>query len=289
MTDVSRDWPAPAKINRFLHITGRRADGYHTLQTLFQFIEPLDWLDFTVTGDGAIARQGGVAGLAPAADLAVRAATALQSYACVTAGVLIHIRKGIPAGGGLGGGSSDAATTLVALNALWGCGLAPATLERLGLELGADVPVFVRGRAVWAEGIGEQLTPMDADRPWLVVLDPGVSVNTGSVFNDPKLTRHTERITISRFDALEARNDCEQVVRRLHPRIATAIDALSEFGPARLTGTGGCLFACYDDRRSADQARAGVSAYGRAWVTRAANRSPLPGRLEARQSSTNGA
>ncbi|WP_420853044.1 4-(cytidine 5'-diphospho)-2-C-methyl-D-erythritol kinase [Spiribacter vilamensis] len=286
---MSRDWPAPAKINRFLHITGRRADGYHTLQTLFQFIEPLDWLDFTVTGDGAIVRDGGLAGLAPSADLAVRAATALQRRACVTAGVRIHIRKGIPAGGGLGGGSSDAATTLVALNALWGCGLAPAALEQLGLELGADVPVFVRGQAVWAEGIGEQLTPMDADRPWLVVLDPGVNVNTGSVFNDPKLTRHTERITIPRFNALDSRNDCERVVRRLHPRIATAIDALSEFGPTRLTGTGGCIFAWFDDRPSADRAKAGIDAHGRAWVTRAANRSPLPGRLEARQSSTNGA
>ena len=289
MNDVSRDWPAPAKINRFLHITGRRADGYHTLQTLFQFIEPLDWIDFTVTGDGTISREGGMAGLAPAADLAVRAATALQSRARVTAGVHIHIRKGIPAGGGLGGGSSDAATTLVALNALWGCGLAPAVLEELGLGLGADVPVFVRGQAVWAEGIGEQLTPMDVDRPWLVVLDPGVSVNTGVVFNDPKLTRHTERITISRWNALNLQNDCEEAVRRLHPPVAAAIDALSAFGPTRLTGTGGCLFARFDDRSSANRAQASVSAYGKAWVTRAANQSPLSGRLEARQSSTNGA
>ena len=289
MSDVSCDWPAPAKINRFLHITGRRADGYHTLQTFFQFIEPLDWIDFTVTPDGAILRDGGLKGLAAADDLAVRAATALQARAQVTAGVRIRIHKHIPAGGGLGGGSSDAATTLVALNALWNCGLTPAVLEELALGLGADVPVFVRGQAVWAEGIGEELTPMDADRPWLVVLDPGVSVNTGAVFSDPKLTRHTERITISSLNALDLRNDCEEVVRRLHPPVEAAIDALSAFGPTRLTGTGGCLFARFDDRGSAERAKTGVSAYGRAWVTRVANRSPLPGRLEARQSSTNGA
>ncbi|AGY92531.1 hypothetical protein SPICUR_07870 [Spiribacter curvatus] len=280
MNDLSADWPAPAKINRFLHITGRRPDGYHTLQTLFQFAEPIDWLDFTVTADGVIRREGGMPGLAPTADLAVRAAGVLQSRARVAAGVRIHIRKGIPAGGGLGGGSSDAATTLVALNVLWGCGLASATLEELGLELGADVPVFVRGQSVWAEGIGEQLTPMDADRPWLVVLDPGVSVTTGAVFNDPKLTRHTERITMSRFNALALRNDCEATVRRLHPPVAAAIDALSAYGPTRLTGTGGCLFAWFGDRALAERAKKGVSAYGTAWVSRASNRSPLLGRLK---------
>lgn len=286
---ASVGWPAPAKINRFLHITGRRPDGYHLVQTLFQFIEPWDWLDFTPTGDGSIDREGGMSDLPPEADLVVQAAAALQSYAGVTAGVRIRVDKRIPAGGGLGGGSSDAATTLLALNRLWGCALSGAVLETLALELGADVPVFVRGQAAWAEGIGERLTAVAPDRPWLVVLDPGVHVDTRSVFRDPKLTRHTERITISRFDRMALRNDCEGVVRRLHPPIAAAIDCLSAYGPTRLTGTGGCLYARFTDRASAERAMAAAGDHGTAWVTRASNRSPLLDRLVAQPSSTTGA
>jgi 4-diphosphocytidyl-2-C-methyl-D-erythritol kinase len=286
---ASVGWPAPAKINRFLHITGRRPDGYHLLQTLFQFIEPWDWLDFTPTRDGSIDREGGMSDLPPEADLVVQAATALQSYAGVTAGVRIRVDKRIPAGGGLGGGSSDAATTLLALNRLWGCALSDAVLEALALELGADVPVFVRGQAAWAEGVGERLTAVAPDRPWLVILDPGVHVDTRSVFGDPKLTRHTERITISGFDRMALRNDCEGVVRRLHPPIAAAIDCLSAYGPTRLTGTGGCLYARFMDRASAERAMAVAGDHGTAWVTRASNRSPLLDRLVAQPSSTTGA
>ena len=281
MTDFSRGWPAPAKINRFLHITGRRADGYHELQTLFQFVDPVDDLAFAVTRDGVIHREGGLPGLPPESDLAVRAATTLRHRVGTDQGVCIRVDKRIPAGGGLGGGSSDAATTLVALNTLWGCGLSLTELEAIGLGLGADVPVFVRGLACWAEGIGERLTPLAVDRPWLVVVDPGVAVDTRAVFTDRKLTRHGERITIRRFEAGAARNDCEPVVRRLHPAVGEALDALAVFGPTRLTGTGGCLFATFESRERAEHAATGVRAHWVAWVCRACNRSPLLDRLDA--------
>ena len=282
-------WPAPAKINRFLHITARRPDGYHTLQTLFQFIEPADELAFTVTPGGGIEREGGLAGLAPAADLAVRAAAALRAHIGTGQGVRIRLGKRIPAGGGLGGGSSDAATVLVALNELWGCRLPRRELERIGLGLGADVPVFVRGEACWAEGIGEVLTAVAADRPWLVIVDPGVRVETAAVFADTKLTRHRGRITIRDLEAGAAGNDCEPVVRRRYPAVAQALDALAAFGPTRLTGTGGCLFATFDSRESAHQAASGVRASGRVWVSRACNRSPLLERLDAERARTTGA
>lgn len=285
----SSGWPAPAKINRFLHIVGRRPDGYHAIQTLFQFIEPCDRLDFTLTDTPEITREGGVAGLPAADDLVVRAARALQARSGYRAGVHIHVDKRIPAGAGLGGGSSDAATTLVALNTLWGCGLSGADLEAIGLDLGADIPAFVRGRGAWGEGVGERLTALDADCPWLVLVDPQVEVSTAAVFGDPKLTRHTERITIRGFKTVVLRNDCEATVRRLYPAVASAVDALSAYGPTRLTGTGGCLFACFDDRGAAERARRGVSDCGTVWVTRAANRSPLLDRLEAQQASSNGA
>ncbi|MEX0429909.1 4-(cytidine 5'-diphospho)-2-C-methyl-D-erythritol kinase [Spiribacter insolitus] len=289
MGEVSRGWPAPAKINRFLHVIGRRADGYHELQTFFQFVDPVDELAFAITSDGTIRRDGGLPGLAPQSDLAVRAAMALKQAVGTEQGVRIHLDKHIPAGGGLGGGSSDAATTLVALNALWGCGLSSSGLERIGLELGADVPVFVRGEACWAEGIGEQLSPQRLDCPWMVVVDPGVAVETRAVFADTKLTRHGERITIRGFETGAARNDCEPVVRRMVPAVGEALDALAVFGPTRLTGTGGCLFATFDDRTSAEHAAAGVRGHWSAWVTRARNRSPLLDRLDADRARTTGA
>ncbi|MEX0385463.1 4-(cytidine 5'-diphospho)-2-C-methyl-D-erythritol kinase [Spiribacter onubensis] len=289
MGPVSRDWPAPAKINRFLHITGRRADGYHELQTLFQFVEPVDGLVFAMTPDGTIRREGGLPGLPPESDLAVRAATVLRHQTGSGPGVRIQLDKRIPAGGGLGGGSSDAATTLVALNELWGCGLSTAELEQIGLGLGADVPVFVRGLACWAEGVGERLSPLSVDCPWMVIIDPGVSVDTRSVFTDTKLTRHGERITIRGFETGAARNDCEPVVRRIHPAVGEALDALAAFGPSRLTGTGGCLFATFQHRASAEHAAAGVRDRWSAWVTRAMNRSPLLDRLDAERARTTGA
>ena len=281
MMTVSRDWPAPAKINRFLHITGRQADGYHTLQTLFQFVEPQDQLDFEITDTPEIIREGGLPGLADDEDLVVQAAVRLQRETGVRQGARIRLTKRIPAGGGLGGGSSDAATVLVALNALWACGLDRAALERLGLALGADVPVFVRGEAAWAEGVGERLTPVEVDCPWLLLADPGVSVNTGAIFRDPKLTRHGAHITIRAFEAEGGRNDCEAVVRRQYPAVGRALEILGEWGPVSLTGTGGCLFARFGNEEQARQAAAGVEERLSVWVCQAGNRSPLLDRLEA--------
>ncbi|MDR9454661.1 MAG: 4-(cytidine 5'-diphospho)-2-C-methyl-D-erythritol kinase [Spiribacter sp.] len=278
---LSSAWPAPAKINRFLHITGRRADGYHTLQTVFQFLALCDWLDFEILDVPDVLRDGGLPGLALDDDLTVRAARALQQAGGISQGVRIRLDKRIPAGGGLGGGSSDAATTLVALNALWRCGLTERELAAMALRLGADVPVFVGGQAAWAEGVGESLTPVEVDCPWLVVVDPGVSVDTRSVFCDPKLTRHGAHITIRGFKAGEGRNDCEAVVRRQHPAVARALDRLGEWGPTLLTGTGGCLFARFDDRERASMAAREVGKTFQAWVCQAVNRSPLLDRLEA--------
>lgn len=268
-------WPAPAKVNRFLHVTGRRADGYHELQTLFQFVGPLDWLAFEPLAGGRIERLGGLAGLAADDDLVVRAGRLLQREAGVSAGVRIHLRKTIPAGGGLGGGSSDAATALVALNRLWGCGLDAHALAALGLRLGADVPVFVHGRAAWGEGVGERLAPAAPDEPWLLLADPAVPVATGRVFADPKLTRSTPHITIRALDAGETRNDCEPVVRRLYPAVAEVLDALAQVGEPRLTGTGGCAFVAFADETAARAAQARLGADLRTWVSRALNRSPL--------------
>ncbi len=277
----SQHWPAPAKINRFLRITGRRADGYHNLQTLFQFVEPIDHLHFAITDDGEIQRRGGLPGLAAADDLVVSAARALQQVAGIERGAVIQVEKRIPAGGGLGGGSSDAATTLVALNQLWGCGLDREALSQLALSLGADVPVFVAGQAAWAEGVGDRLLPMAPDRPWLVLLDPGVAVSTAVVFQDAKLTRHSPHTTIRDLSVGQVKNDCESVVRRLYPTVSEALDALSVYGPAMLTGTGGCMFALFSDRQAAEDAAEQLRERWTVWVCQASNHSPLVSRLGA--------
>ena len=199
MADGETQWPAPAKLNLFLHVTGRRADGYHELQTLFQLIDLNDTVSLSVTDDGCIERPAGPVGVDPDSDLTVRAARALQAATGCRAGASIRIAKRIPMGGGLGGGSSDAATVLLALNHLWGCGLPVDELARLGLPLGADVPVFVRGSSAWAEGVGEQLVPVELPERWYVVIHPGVAVPTRDVFQSPELTRNTPVITIRAF------------------------------------------------------------------------------------------
>lgn len=279
MINVSKSWPAPAKINRFLHITGRRADGYHRLQTAFQWIEPIDELTFTLNETPAVMRTGGLQNLPQTEDLVVRAAERLRAVAGVQQGVTIHIEKRIPVGGGLGGGSSNAATTLVALNHLWRCGLSSEALMQLALPLGADVPVFVGGAAAWAEGVGEILTPVTLDRPWLLMVNPGVSVSTAAVFNDSKLTRNTAELTIRAVGDEGMRNDCEPVARRLYPQVAAALDELNQLGPARLTGTGGCLFAEFPSQKAAKAAQRKISKDLDSWVCRASNRSPLCDRL----------
>ena len=268
-------WPPPAKLNLFLHSTGRRADGYHELQTVFQFLDLADRLYFGTRADGEIRRFGGPAGVAAADDLCVRAARLLQAHAGISQGIDIYNEKILPAGGGLGGGSSDAATTLWVLNRLWGLGLDTGELAGLGLQLGADVPVFLHGRSSWAEGVGEILTPVELPEPWFLVLDPNVSVSTVAVFSDTELTRDTPRMTIRDLLSGDGRNDCEAVVRRRYPEVAAALDWLNSQSPARLTGTGACVFAAFDAETQAREIAVRVPSRWNAFVARGLNRSPL--------------
>jgi len=279
-------WPAPAKLNLMLRIVGRRPDGYHLLQTVFQFLDRGDWLWFDLRDDGLIERASEVPGVPAAADLTVRAARLLQQAAGVRRGVTIRIAKRLPLGGGLGGGSSDAATTLVALNHLWRTGLTLVELAELGLTLGADVPVFVHGRAAWAEGVGERLAPVDLAEPWFVVLVPACPVATGAVFNDPDLTRNSPPITITDFAAGLGGNDCEAVVYRRYPEVAAATRWLAQFGQARLTGTGACVFAVFPDGASADRVLAQLPAGCTGFVARGCNRSPLHEHLARRPAAS---
>ena len=219
-------WPAPGKLNLFLHIVGRRSDGYHLLQTAFQFIDLCDELSFWHRADGVIERVGEVAGVPAGADLALRAARVLAAQHGVRAGVGIELRKRLPVQGGVGGGSSDAATVLVALNRLWRLDLSVEALAALGLGLGADVPVFVRGQAAWAEGVGEQLTPADFPAPIYVLVQPDVTVPTAELFQATELTRDSPVITITGFPTTGGRNDFEPVVRRRYPAVAEALDWL---------------------------------------------------------------
>ena len=272
-------WPAPAKINLFLHVTGRRPDGFHSLQTVFQFLDVCDRLEFRLRADDQIVRDADYEIVSAADDLVVRAALALRAVTGATPGVDIRIRKHIPMGGGLGGGSSDAATTLAALNALWKLGLDPAALARIGLALGADVPVFLFGQAAWAEGVGELLTPIAVPEDWYLVVHPGCGISTAEVFNHPDLTRNTPAITIRDFLKGAGSNDCEAVARKLHPQVAPAIDWLRERGDARMTGTGSCVFLRF---RSQGAARAILEDLPPRWtgfVARGLNRSPLLDRM----------
>lgn len=279
--DPGRGWPAPAKLNRFLHITGRRADGYHLLQTVFQFMEYGDTLGFRLRDDGLVRRSSVLPGIDPESDLTVRAARLLQSHTGERRGVEIAIDKRIPAGGGLGGGSSDAATTLWALNCLWDLGLSMEELATLGLRLGADVPVFVRGRAAWAEGVGEILTPLTLEEPWYLVVIPDAQVSTAEIFAAPELTRDCDALTISGFlSGDHGLNVCEPVVRARFPRVAEALDWLGRFAPARMSGTGACVFASFPERRAADEARRCLPVGWRAFVAKGCNHSPLLARVE---------
>ncbi len=273
-------WPAPAKLNLFLHITGRRPDGYHLLQTVFQFLDVGDELAFTVTDNARITRVGAVPGVAEEVDLIVRAARLLQRVGKVTQGAVIHIKKRLPLGGGLGGGSSDAATTLVALNRLWGLDFGADRLAELGLQLGADVPVFVRGFAAWGEGVGEQLTPVDLPETWFLVIVPPCQVSTIDVFSHPDLTRDATPITIRNFLSGAGKNVCEPVVKRLYPEVAEAMDWLEGFGAARMSGTGASVFASFAEEARARSVLAELPSNWRGFVARGRNRSPLTDRLE---------
>jgi 4-diphosphocytidyl-2-C-methyl-D-erythritol kinase len=274
-------WPAPAKLNLFLHVTGRRTDGYHDLQTLFQLIDLADTIAIAPREDGVIERIGGPPEVAADADLTVRAARALQQATGSRLGASLRIIKRIPMGGGLGGGSSDAATALLALNRLWGCGLSLAHLAELGLTLGSDVPVFVRGTSAWAAGRGEDLSPVELPDRWYVVVHPGINVPTAKVFQAPELTRNTPLITIRAFLEAGGRNDCEPVVRRLFPEVGEALDSVTRLAPSRLTGTGSCIFASYGSAIEAERHAALVPDRWQSFVARGLNRSPLHERLDA--------
>ncbi|KPQ23676.1 MULTISPECIES: 4-(cytidine 5'-diphospho)-2-C-methyl-D-erythritol kinase [unclassified Halomonas] len=270
--------PAPAKLNRLLHITGRREDGYHRLQTLFQIVNLCDQLTLSARDDGIIQLISRVPGVADSDNLIVRAARLLQQASGTRQGATLALDKKLPMGGGLGGGSSDAATTLLGLNVLWQLGFSLDELAQLGLQLGADVPVFVYGRSAWAEGVGEQLTPVMLDTPWFVIIHPGVSVSTPAVFKDPQLTRDSRPITMARAlqgGASEWRNDCEAVVKQRYPAIAETLDWLSQHAPSRLTGTGACVFAAFENAQTAYAVAEAAGHHGPAWVARGLNTSPL--------------
>jgi 4-diphosphocytidyl-2-C-methyl-D-erythritol kinase len=279
MSDATRTWPAPAKINLFLHVVGRRSDGYHLLQTAFQFLDYGDALSFRVTGDGRVTRTCELAGVAPEADLTLRAARALQEASGGVQGVEITLSKRLPAGGGLGGGSSDAATTLIALNQLWNANLSVAQLAVLGLRLGADVPVFIHGHAAWAEGVGEALTPIDPPEPWYLVVVPPVPVSTAEIFGEfvrnRALTPYTLPRTIRDLRAGGFGNELEPLVRRLHPEVERAFQCLAPHGSPRMTGSGGCVFIEVDTAEIGERIRESLPKEFSGFVARGMNRHPL--------------
>ncbi|MGE5624203.1 MAG: 4-(cytidine 5'-diphospho)-2-C-methyl-D-erythritol kinase [Bacillota bacterium] len=276
---MNAPWPAPAKLNLFLHVTGRRPDGYHLLQTAYQFLDRTDSLEFEVRDDGRILRREGPADVTEAEDLCLKAAHLLKQRTGTSLGAAIKLRKILPLGGGLGGGSSDAATTLTALNRLWGTGLDTPALQALGLQLGADVPVFVGGEAAWAEGIGEKLSPLELPEPWYLVIEPACRVATREIFQAPELTRNSAPITIARFRAGETRNDLAPVVRKRHPEVAEALDWLAGHAAARLTGSGACVFAAFPDEPEARRVQGLLPRGFKGFVAKGCNRSPLLTRL----------
>jgi 4-diphosphocytidyl-2-C-methyl-D-erythritol kinase len=275
-------WPAPAKLNLFLHVTGRYPDGYHALQTLFQLIDRCDRIGLALRADDRIERCAGLRQVAPDDDLTVRAARALQRHTGARRGADIHVVKRVPAGAGLGGGSSDAATVLLALNLLWQTGLALGELARLGLTLGADVPVFVHGRSAWAEGRGERLEGLELPPRWYLVIHPGVSVSTAEIFQAAELTRNSPVITMRDFSPERVGNVCEPVVRARYPQVAEALDWLdAQLGApgaharARMSGTGSCVFAAFDRPEQAERIAARVPDRWSSFVTAGIDRSPL--------------
>jgi 4-diphosphocytidyl-2-C-methyl-D-erythritol kinase len=260
MSDWSTAWPAPAKINRFLHVVGRRADGYHLLQTVFRFLDFGDELRFSPRDDGDIVLASPLPGVPPESDLTVRAARLLRAQAAITAGATIHLTKRLPLGGGLGGGSSDAATTLMALNRLWRCGLSSAELQALGLELGADVPVFIHGRACFAEGVGERFTNVALPPGWYLVTVPGVSVPTAEIFQAPDLRRDTPAIPAADWRPDMIGNDLEPVACRRYPEIARHLDWLRQRGDVRMAAMSGSGACCFAEFALETEARAALAA-----------------------------
>lgn len=276
---TAQTFPAPAKLNLFLHVTGRRSDGYHLLQTVFRFIDFGDTLSFTPRSDGQIVLTHPLPGVPPEKDLCYRAARLLQTATETSQGIDIKLEKILPLGGGLGGGSSDAATTLLALNQLWGLGLSRLALMELGLQLGADVPVFILGENAWAEGVGEKLQAIALPPAWYVVLVPTLSVQTAEVFTAPELTRNTLTVTMSAFSGgqpdAQFHNDLEPVVSARYPAVAQHLKWLRQYGDARMTGSGACVFAAFNTESEAQQVLAGKPTEYKGFVARGLDQHPL--------------
>ncbi len=273
-TDFSQ-LPAPAKLNLFLHVTGRRPDGYHTLQTLFTFVDYGDALTFRPAKAGTLRREGDVAGISESEDLCFKAARLLQEKSGIRGGVTIRLEKRIPIGGGLGGGSSDAATTLIALNRLWETGLNRAELMELGRLLGADVPVFIGGEAAFAEGVGELLTPYKVPEHWYLIVSPRFGVSTREIFEAPELTRNSNPVKMCDFSMGFGHNDLQPVVVRRYPAVARLLDWLGQWGDARMSGSGACCFVPFGDASGARLALEQIPQEYTGFVARGMNRHPL--------------
>lgn len=267
---------APAKLNLFLHITGRRADGYHNLQTLFQLLDYGDTLYFTPNTANRITLQPEIPGVSFEQNLVIKAVRALEPFKPANAGVDIQLEKRLPMGGGIGGGSSDAATTLVALNHLWGCSLSKEQLQAIGLTLGADVPVFINAQTAWAEGVGEQLSPVKTPAKWFLVVQPDCHVSTAEIFSHKDLTRDTSAIKVAAFLERGGKNDCEALVKTLYPPVNEALTWLQKFDRnAKMTGTGACVFASFASAEEAQQVQAQLPEYLPGFVAQGVNQSPL--------------
>ncbi|MQG93594.1 4-(cytidine 5'-diphospho)-2-C-methyl-D-erythritol kinase [Pseudomonas sp. MN1F] len=273
--------PAPAKLNLWLHIIGRRPDGYHELETVFQFLDHGDELSFAVREDGVIRLNTEIEAVPHDSNLIVRAARKLQEQSGTRLGADIWLTKVLPMGGGIGGGSSDAATTLLALAHLWQLDWDEDRLAALGLSLGADVPVFVRGHAAFAQGVGEQLTPVDPEEPWYVVLVPQVSVSTVEIFSHPQLTRDSLPLKMRPVPKGNSRNDCQPVVEQSYPEVRNALNSLGKFTEARLTGTGSCVFGAFPSKAEADKVLALLSATQTGFVAKGSNISMLHRKLQS--------
>ena len=279
-SDISLGWPAPAKLNLFLHVNGQRDDGYHELQTLFQFLTQADYLDFKITKTPTLKLHSNLNASVPECDnLILKAAKCLQAHTGSQQGAEIWLDKRLPMGGGLGGGSSNAATTLVALNALWNTGLSRQELAEIGLSLGADVPVFINGYAAFAEGVGEKLQSVDTEEPWYLVLMPDVHVSTQAVFQHPDLPRNTPKLSLDTLLDSVWQNDCQQLVADTYPQVAKALGWLVEYAPSRMTGTGACVFGSFKEQNEALNAMAKLPKTLKGFVAKGINRSPLEQRL----------
>ncbi len=269
---------APAKLNLFLHITGRREDGYHLLQTVFQFLDHADTIELVCREDASIHRLSNLEGVPADDDLVVKAAKLLQKKCNCLLGADIRVKKVLPMGGGLGGGSSNAASVLVALNHLWDCGLSQQELMTLGVQLGADVPVFIFAQSAWAEGVGEHLKAIDLPEKWFLVLKPQINVSTAKVFSNSQLRRDCATITIRDFLTGQTQsigNVCEKPVREMYPEVDEALRDLGNYAESKLTGTGACVFAAFDNEEQAQKALSELSNKWDGFVAKSMNQTPL--------------